>query len=201
MAPLPGTPRRRFQRRGNAYLSQATAASRGCRRTAPARAERIHARFRARRIPAAHQRRAPAPAGRAGEAASRSRHAEQSPGRAHPVAAPASAEVDAFECNLDPHYTFETFVEGKSNQLGKAAATQVANESGPRLQPAAAVRRHRSRQDASHARSGQPDALAQSRDEGDVPALGAIRARNDSTRCAPRAWTTSSGAFAPSMRC
>ena len=34
--------------------------------------------------------------------------------------------------NLDPHYTFDTFVEGKSNQLGKAAAMQVAmNPGGP----------------------------------------------------------------------
>ncbi|MFI4959646.1 MAG: DnaA N-terminal domain-containing protein, partial [Lysobacterales bacterium] len=39
------------------------------------------------------------------------------------AAAPAAA---AFHHNLDPHYTFETFVEGKSNQLGKAAAMQVA---------------------------------------------------------------------------
>ena len=51
------------------------------------------------------------------------------------VAAPASAEVDAFECNLDPHYTFETFVEGKSNQLGKAAATQVATNPGRAYNP------------------------------------------------------------------
>src|SRR5690606_20523745 len=37
---------------------------------------------------------------------------------------------DAAEPNLDPHYTFDNFVEGKSNQLGKAAATQVAMNPG-----------------------------------------------------------------------
>jgi chromosomal replication initiator protein len=51
------------------------------------------------------------------------------------LAAPPSAEVDSFECNLDPHYTFETFVEGKSNQLGKAAATQVATNPGRAYNP------------------------------------------------------------------
>jgi chromosomal replication initiator protein len=37
-----------------------------------------------------------------------------------------------FETNLDPHYTFENFVEGKSNQLGRAAAYQVALNPGRR---------------------------------------------------------------------
>lgn len=37
--------------------------------------------------------------------------------------------------NLDPHYTFETFVEGKSNQLGKAAAMQVAMNPGRAYNP------------------------------------------------------------------
>ena len=37
--------------------------------------------------------------------------------------------------NLDPHYTFETFVEGKSNQLGKAAAMQVATNPGRAYNP------------------------------------------------------------------
>ncbi|KGI79207.1 chromosomal replication initiator protein DnaA [Oleiagrimonas soli] len=37
--------------------------------------------------------------------------------------------------NLDPHYTFETFVEGKSNQLGKAAAMQVAQNPGRAYNP------------------------------------------------------------------
>ena len=39
------------------------------------------------------------------------------------------------EANLDPHYTFENFVEGKSNQLGKAAAMQVAMNPGRAYNP------------------------------------------------------------------
>ena len=52
-------------------------------------------------------------------------------GRSHASASPAPA----FNANLDPHYTFETFVEGKSNQLGKAAAIQVATNPGRAYNP------------------------------------------------------------------
>ena len=45
------------------------------------------------------------------------------------------AERRASEANLDPHYTFESFVEGKSNQLGKAAAMQVAQNPGRAYNP------------------------------------------------------------------
>jgi chromosomal replication initiator protein len=51
---------------------------------------------------------------------------------AEPVVAAAPAP---FAHNLDPHYTFETFVEGKSNQLGKAAAMQVAMNPGRAYNP------------------------------------------------------------------
>ncbi|MEP6938791.1 MAG: chromosomal replication initiator protein DnaA [Rudaea sp.] len=51
------------------------------------------------------------------------------------VAPHAAPEAAFFESNLDPHYTFETFVEGKSNQLGKAAATQVATNPGHAYNP------------------------------------------------------------------
>ena len=37
--------------------------------------------------------------------------------------------------NIDPNYTFDNFVEGKSNQLGKAAATQVAMNPGRAYNP------------------------------------------------------------------
>ncbi|WP_266168662.1 chromosomal replication initiator protein DnaA [Dyella subtropica] len=51
-------------------------------------------------------------------------------------AEPAPAPVPVtFNHNLDPHYTFETFVEGKSNQLGKAAAMQVAMNPGRAYNP------------------------------------------------------------------
>jgi chromosomal replication initiator protein len=38
----------------------------------------------------------------------------------------------AFAGNLDTHYTFENFVEGRSNQLGRAAAWQAALKPGDR---------------------------------------------------------------------
>jgi chromosomal replication initiator protein len=53
------------------------------------------------------------------------------PRAARPAAAPAAVHHH----NLDPHYTFETFVEGKSNQLGKAAAMQVATNPGRAYNP------------------------------------------------------------------
>lgn len=46
-----------------------------------------------------------------------------------------AAPAPSFANNLDPHYTFETFVEGKSNQLGKAAAMQVATNPGRAYNP------------------------------------------------------------------
>src|SRR6185312_9451141 len=48
---------------------------------------------------------------------------------ARPPAIPAptsGAPAHAQQHNIDPHYTFDSFVEGKSNQLGKAAAMQAA---------------------------------------------------------------------------
>ena len=42
---------------------------------------------------------------------------------------------NGFEYNLDPNYTFDSFVEGKSNQLGKASAIQVANNPGRAYNP------------------------------------------------------------------
>ncbi|MFZ2237473.1 MAG: DnaA/Hda family protein, partial [Dokdonella sp.] len=36
---------------------------------------------------------------------------------------------------IDPNYTFDNFVEGKSNQLGKAAALQVAMNPGSAYNP------------------------------------------------------------------
>jgi len=50
------------------------------------------------------------------------------------LAPPAPVEP-AFEANVDPHYTFDNFVEGKSNQLGKAAAMQVATNPGRTYNP------------------------------------------------------------------
>ena len=47
----------------------------------------------------------------------------------------ATNDAAEFEHNLDPHYTFDSFVEGKSNQLGKASAMQVANNPGRAYNP------------------------------------------------------------------
>ena len=48
------------------------------------------------------------------------------------VQAPVSAPVMPFNGNLDAHYTFTNFVEGRSNQLGLAAAFQAAQKPGDR---------------------------------------------------------------------
>ncbi|MFC5578797.1 chromosomal replication initiator protein DnaA [Lysobacter niabensis] len=42
------------------------------------------------------------------------------------------ARNEPFEGNLDAHYTFDNFVEGRSNQLGRAAAMQAARAPGDR---------------------------------------------------------------------
>ena len=54
-----------------------------------------------------------------------------------PAATPATAPArpvssEPFNGNLDPHYTFDNFVEGRSNQLGRAAAWQAAQKPGDR---------------------------------------------------------------------
>lgn len=56
------------------------------------------------------------------------------------VAEPASATrspapKSSFRTNLNPDYTFESFVEGKSNQLGRAASIQVAENPGGAYNP------------------------------------------------------------------
>ncbi len=69
-------------------------------------------------------------------------------GSARPAPAPPSANAagvssvravavseEPFDGNLDPAYTFENFVEGKPNQLGKAAAMQVAQAPGTAYNP------------------------------------------------------------------
>ena len=56
-----------------------------------------------------------------------------SSGAAGGATAPRPAAPAApFNGNLDTHYTFENFVEGRSNQLGRAAAWQAAQRPGDR---------------------------------------------------------------------
>ncbi|QIL19466.1 chromosomal replication initiator protein DnaA [Thermomonas sp. HDW16] len=44
----------------------------------------------------------------------------------------AATPVEPFQGNVDTHYTFDNFVEGRSNQLGRAAAWQAALKPGDR---------------------------------------------------------------------
>ena len=44
----------------------------------------------------------------------------------------AAVASEPFQGNVDPHYTFDNFVEGRSNQLGRAAAWQAALKPGDR---------------------------------------------------------------------
>jgi chromosomal replication initiator protein len=59
--------------------------------------------------------------------------------KAVPVAKPAAAAkkpaATDFAGNVDPHYTFDNFVVGKCNQLGHAAALQVAKNPGKAYNP------------------------------------------------------------------
>src|SRR4029453_989270 len=51
-----------------------------------------------------------------------------------PLVAPTrtAAPSEHFNGHLDNHYTFENFVEGRSNQLGRAAAWQASLKPGDR---------------------------------------------------------------------
>ncbi len=62
--------------------------------------------------------------------------------RAAPAATPAPAPTPTpaapsivSSSNINPRFTFDTFVEGKSNQLGRAACTQVAENPGGSYNP------------------------------------------------------------------
>jgi chromosomal replication initiator protein len=64
------------------------------------------------------------------------RTAVSAPPPAASEAAPAAPRpvqaIESFNGQLDSHYTFENFVEGRSNQLGRAAAMQAALKPGDR---------------------------------------------------------------------
>jgi chromosomal replication initiator protein len=47
----------------------------------------------------------------------------------------AAGSVNVHKSNVNPEYTFENFVEGKSNQYARAAAIQVANNPGKSYNP------------------------------------------------------------------
>lgn len=69
------------------------------------------------------------------EIGSRPRVAEPAPASPVFATSPAklqTAPLEPFAGNLDSHYTFDNFVEGRSNQLGRAAAWQAAQKPGDR---------------------------------------------------------------------
>src|SRR5690606_28110317 len=51
---------------------------------------------------------------------------------ASPAGGFRAAGNEPFDGHLDTHYTFDNFVEGRSNQLGRAAAWQAASQPGDR---------------------------------------------------------------------
>jgi chromosomal replication initiator protein len=51
------------------------------------------------------------------------------------VRAPTAPTILPISSNLDPLYTFDNFIEGSSNQLGRAAAMQVAKDPGRAYNP------------------------------------------------------------------
>ena len=55
-----------------------------------------------------------------------------SPAIPGPSRPPMGPVPEAFQGNVDAHYTFDNFVEGRSNQLGRAAAWQAALKPGDR---------------------------------------------------------------------
>jgi len=62
------------------------------------------------------------------------------PGEAGPSAAAASTDQpalgnDSARANLNPVYTFDTFVEGKSNQFGRAASVHICDNPGIAYNP------------------------------------------------------------------
>jgi chromosomal replication initiator protein len=57
---------------------------------------------------------------------------QQAPRHAAPAAAAPAPPPMPFNGSLDSHYTFDNFVEGRSNQLGRAAAWQAAQKPGDR---------------------------------------------------------------------
>ena len=59
--------------------------------------------------------------------------AKQPPREQKPVVEPAPKS--GYKSNIKENYTFDSFVEGKSNQLAKAAATQVADNPGSAFNP------------------------------------------------------------------
>ena len=135
LAPLPRTPRSRIPGRRRPHLAQAAAGRAAattvwcCTRPTPSWSTR------ARALPGPHprtarafrrQRRVSLEIGSLPRAPRRRRR------RRRRRRAARAAPAEPFHGNLDTHYTFDNFVEGRSNQLGRAAALQAALKPGDR---------------------------------------------------------------------
>ena len=53
----------------------------------------------------------------------------------HPPVVQSSPQQNSVAHNLNKHFTFDSFVEGKSNQLGRAASIQIAKNPGTAYNP------------------------------------------------------------------
>ena len=62
-------------------------------------------------------------------------YADQAPRSSTPPKVIPIPEAMKHKSNINPTYQFDNFVEGKSNQLARAAATQVANNPGGSYNP------------------------------------------------------------------
>ena len=107
--------------------------------------------------------------------------------------------------NLDSHYTFDNFVEGRSNQLGRAAAWQAAQKPGDRahnpllLYGGTGLGKTHLMFAAGNAMRAQTPGMRVH-----VPALGTVHERLHARRSTTRpaaAWTRSSASSSRSMRC
>ena len=102
---------------------------------------------------------------------------------------------------INPDFTFATFVEGKSNQLAKAAAQQVADKPGSRLQPAVRLWRGGTGQDPSDARHRAHHSSERSRSARRLRAFRAFRQRHGASPAAQQHELPSRRHTARSMRC
>ena len=57
------------------------------------------------------------------------------PSHRNAAASPAGTTISHTQANINSNFTFDSFVEGKSNQLARAAATQVAENPGQAYNP------------------------------------------------------------------
>ncbi len=171
---------RRAQRGRHAYLSHAAAGRRGCGGAASAGAERLHARLRAGGIPAAHRQGGESSARRSGEGAARSRHACTAR-RVRQTGSEVPRRRTRRNTTTTSIRITRSIRSSKASRTSSArpSAIQVANNPGRAYNPLLLYggtglgKTHLMHAAGNLIRAQQPG------DEGDVPALGAVRQRDD----------------------